>query len=193
MPTANLSSISDDVLLRLSGTYCGWISFIPNKGLELPTDLLEDWHQAVITVAPITDAKAAVVMRKEVRAYLIQDFEPFDFYEAKVSVMVMGMIRPQARITLGEIRSVQSELIARFNDIAIAQASLCRPMWGVDHTLTRISTEKSNRSFSDKFGDARRSVQKQTDKIPFHNIGIRTDSMAVRDRLVGNGGVSVPR
>ncbi|KAF2100873.1 hypothetical protein NA57DRAFT_74472 [Rhizodiscina lignyota] len=194
MPTANLSGISEDILLRLSGTYCGWVSFLPQKALELPTELLEDWHQAIITAAPITDAKASVVLRKEVRAYLIQDFQNQDFFDAKLSILVMGMLRPQTRVMLGEVKDIETRLSTMFRDIATVQASLSRPTWGADQIMRRIQTDKSNRSLSEKFGDAHRDLQRQTtDKVPFHWAGVRTDSMTLRDQLVGNGGVSVPR
>lgn len=192
MPTANMSSVSDDALLKLSGTYCGWVSFLPQKGLDLPIELLEDWHQAIITVAPITDGKAAVVLNKDVRAYLIQDFQNFDFFDAKLSIMVMGMIRSQTRITLGEVKEIEHQLMTMFRDIATVQASLSRPAWGADQTLKRIKSDRSNRSFSEKVGDARQGLQRRTTD-QFYLAGVRTDSMAVRDQLVGNGGVSVRR
>lgn len=193
MPTANLTGVPDDVMLRLTGAYCGWATIAPQKGVDLPPVFLDDWYQAVIAIVPRPDSKAAAVMKKDVHVYLIQDFQELEFFNAKLKIMVMGLIRSRGHINLAEIKDPKERMLIAYRDIAVTQASLIRPAWEADNVLTRIKSDKSNRSISEKFSSAQQSVSKQTDKVPLHLAGVRSESMTLRDRLVGNGGVAVRR
>lgn len=193
MPTANLSGVPDDVMLRLTGAYLGWVTFVPQKGVELPMELLDDWFQAVITVVPRVESKAAAVMKKDVHVYIIQEFQELEFFRAKLSIMVMGLLRSRGHINLVEIKDPRERMLIACKDVAVTQASLARPAWDAELVLGRIKSDRSNRSFSDKITSAQQSVSKQTDKVPLHWAGVRSESMTLRDQLVGNGGVAVRR
>lgn len=189
MPTANLATMPEEVRLRLSGTYMGWASIAPSKNLDMPSDVLSVWHQAIITIAPLPDSTASVVLRKDVRVYILADFDSLSFVSAVLSLIIMAPVRP---LPLQPI-DVESQLFSITQDIAITQASLSREAWSAEDTLSRIKTDKSNRSLTERLVDVRTAGQKQVDRVPVHRLGVRTDSLGVRDRLVGRGGVCVKR
>lgn len=189
MPTANLASLPEEIRFRLSGVYMGWASIAPSKNLDIPSDVLSCWHAALITIAPIPNTPSTVLQPKDARVYLIADFGGLSFTAATLSVMIMAPLRPIQPLT----SDIESHLLTIAQDIAITQASLSRPGWEAENTLTRIDTAKSGRSLTERFVDVRSAGQKQVDRVPLHRAGIRTESMGVRDRLVGNGGVWVRR
>ncbi|KKY18782.1 putative riboflavin kinase [Phaeomoniella chlamydospora] len=188
LPTANLSGVADDHLLRLSGVYFGWASVIPKDG----TDVDADWHEAIITIGPSQYAAPSIVVKKVVLVHIISDFGSATFFGSKVKVIVMGFLHPMSP---GDVPTLDRGQILydKYQDIAIAEASLSRPHWGPEMTIERIKTEKSQRSFSEKYVDARSYTQKQFDKIPMHRAGIRGPGAELKDRALGNGGLWFPR
>lgn len=191
VPTANLANIPNDTLLRLSGTYMGWASIARTKASQsstLPDEMYEQWLQAVIMVLPEREKQAKVVEQKNVSVYILFDFDEATFFDAKLDLMLMAFLHPPTP----EI-SIEQQQQQMLTDIASTQGSLQRPAWAPDATLERIKSASSTRSMTERMADARQVGQKQIDRIPVHKLGVRTDSMGLKDQLVGNGGICVKR
>ncbi|KAF2162050.1 hypothetical protein M409DRAFT_58507 [Zasmidium cellare ATCC 36951] len=190
MPTANISDVAEDTILRLSGVYVAWAMVSPPKKLKehSPSNGLYDvWHPAIVTAAPLRKTHTSVVEKKSISAYLINDFDNTTFFDSKVHLMVMGFMHPVLP------SSTEEQALQIAQDVAIAQASLERPAWQAETLLFRIETESSSRSFTERVADVREAGQKQVDKVPVHWLGVRTDSMGLKDQLIGNGGICVRR
>lgn len=190
VPTANLGGVAEDTVLRLSGVYIAWAMVAAPMKLkeDISQGVLYDiWYPAVVTVAPLINAQTSVVEKRSVSVYLISDFGGATFFDSKLHVMVMGVMHP---ILQG---SFEDQALQVAQDIFIAQASLERPAWQADTLLERVKTESSSRSFTERVADVRASGQKQVDKVPVHWLGVRTDSMGLKDQLIGNGGIYVRR
>ncbi|KAK4505900.1 hypothetical protein PRZ48_003865 [Zasmidium cellare] len=190
MPTANLGDVAEDTTLRLSGVYVAWAMVVPPKKLkeDLPqNELYDTWHPAIVTVAPLQNTQTSVVEKRSISAYLINDLGNTTFFDSKLHLMIMGFMHPIPQT------SIEDQALQIAQDVATAQASLERPAWQVEPILTRIKTESSSRSFTDRLADAREAGQKQVDKVPVHWLGVRTESMGLKDQLIGNGGICVRR
>lgn len=207
VPTANLSAVAEDILLRYhGGIYFGWAAVhLPAKvpaEKQIPSS---DWYQAIIFISPDPNAKTRTVVQKNlVRVYLIHDFRSQVFFDAKLCVLMMGFLRHDRDLEGEEACSPNSEeldvdadgeaqLFDFYKDIAITTASLSRANWKADVTLERLETAASNRSIRERYVDLRHDSQRQIDRVPVHLLGIRTEGAGLKDRLIGNGGVWVPR
>jgi len=193
MPTANLSGVPEDILMRYNGVYFGWASVtLPSKQAaekDIPSD---EWHQALIFISPDPIARRTALRKNTARVYLIHDFKAQTFLDAKLAVMMMGFLR---LVEEGDTADLDAQLFDFYKDIAVTSASLsrARPNWQADATLERVASAASARSLSDRYVDLRQSTQRQVDRVPVHLLGIRTDGAGLKDRLVGVGGVCVPR
>lgn len=192
VPTANLASVSEGITLRPSGVYVAWAKIQAPKKLKenmASKELYDIWHPALVTVASPKDVhQTSVFEKRSVSAYLINDFgNDTTFFNCKLSVMIMGFMRSSNHTTF------ENQILQLAQDITVAQASLERPAWQAEILLERIKTESSTRSFTEKIADAREAGQKQVDKVPVHWLGVRTDSMGLKDQLIGNGGICVKR
>ncbi|KAK5059929.1 hypothetical protein LTR84_009812 [Exophiala bonariae] len=197
MPTANLTAVSEDILLRHRGVYFGWAAIhLPTK-VAVEKELSSDWHQAIIFIAPDPTARRTVVHKNTARVYVIHDFQATLFFDAKLSVMMMGFLRhvhvDESAELGGRDPDRDAQLFDVYKDIAVATASLARPNWQADATLERVESAASARSFRDRYVDLRQSSQRHIDRVPVHMLGIRTEGAGLKDRLIGNGGVCVPR
>jgi hypothetical protein len=193
IPTANVTNVDSDILLRHSGIHFGWAAVnIPKKMRE---ELLvdDDWHEAIISIIPNPDSRANVVQKKVIRVYIIEDFEGAKFFDAKVSVIMMGYIRPGPQSTPREEQDLEAKIADIYRDVASATSSLARPAWKAEETLERISSAASSRSFTEKYVDMRQSTQKQIDRVPTWRLGVRTDGAVLKDQFVGTGGITIPR
>ena len=182
MPTANLHSSPDDLMIRLSGTYFGWAAV--SKTNE---DISQGWKHALITVGPCPYSNPTVVPRRIIKAYLIHDFGGLQFVDAKISVIVMGFLRsytPQEQ---------EDALYETYKDISVAQTSLGRPGWSVEAALERIKAMKSSRSKTERFVELRHRGVKLADKVPLDKVGVRTPWAGLKDKREGNGGLWVLR
>ncbi len=185
--TANLANIPDDVLVRLSGIYFGWAALTPTK--DQAETMSIDWYEAIISIAPCPYTPPSITPKKIVKAYLLHDFQGVRFLDAKISIVVMGFLRPSP--PLKQDREII--LYDIYKDIAVTSASLSRLDWGVDSTLRRIKTTSSNRSITERYFDARQLGQRHVNSVPLHRAGIRGPGAELRDRLVGQGGIYVLR
>jgi hypothetical protein len=187
MPTANLASLPDDIVAPLSGTYFGWAFINPKDKSQ--TDLHDNWRHAIISVAPCPYSTPSVAPKKVIKTYLIHDFSGLKFFESKISLILMGYLRPCIPCEEREAFSFETD-----KDISITQASLEREEWGPETTLQKIKSAKSARSISEKYIDVRKYSQIQVDRVPVHRLGVRTPSAGFKDRyMFGNGGLYVVR
>ncbi|KAJ9137123.1 Riboflavin kinase (NB-ARC domain protein) [Pleurostoma richardsiae] len=186
VPTANLADVPDDVTLRLRGVYLGWACILPTQNLE---GVSHDWHEAIISIGPSPYASPTIVTKNVVAVYFVQDFGGRTFFDAKVKIIVMGFLRP---MRTGNVSAEETiELVSR--DVSVVVASLSRENWGPEMTLNKMKTEKSARSFQDKYVDSREKVAKHVDRIPLHLAGVRTTGAELRDKAHGKGGLWIPR
>ena len=193
MPTANLTGVPEETLMRFKGIFFGWAAVNLPKKIALEKDISNEWHQAIIISSPDPNRRRRVIHRNNVRVYLIYDFDDVEFVDAKLSVVMMGYLRPVEDLDPEQQPDVEAQLFDFFQDVAVTNASLDRPAWAADETLLRVKSAASNRSFSERYVDFRQNTQKQIDRIPVHRLGVRTDGAALKDKLIGQGGVWVPR
>jgi hypothetical protein len=188
IPTANLTGVSSDLLLRLKGVYIGWASIQPRDGLA---GVSLDWHQAIITIGPSPHGPASVVSSNVTAVHMMHDFGSATFVGATLKVIIMAYIRPAPapgqQLPLAEAQSAVS------NDIDIAFSSLGRENWAPHTTLRTLREAKSARSLSDRYVEARSQLQKHTDSMPLHRAGIRTVDAELRDQALGRGGLYIKR
>ncbi|KAI1643000.1 uncharacterized protein F4817DRAFT_351190 [Daldinia loculata] len=188
IPTANLSGIPDDLLLRPNGVYIGWAAVQPFQGNE---DISYDWHEALITIGPSPYAPPRVVPKKMVAVHIVHDFGEARFLNANVEVMVMAYLRPISKPDT--FQSPAEMTAAAIRDISTTVASLSRENWQCDMTLRRVKSEMSTRTIEDKYIEIRSQMQKRVDSVPLHLAGVRTAGSELKDQALGRGGLYIRR
>ncbi|KAI0835693.1 hypothetical protein F5Y06DRAFT_276052 [Hypoxylon sp. FL0890] len=188
LPTANLSGIPSDLLLRLNGIYIGWAAVQPIKGVE---GVSRDWHEAIIAVGASPYAPPRVVPKKVVTVHIIHDFGGATFFNADLKVVVMAYLRPIRKLESSQPPAAVVTPTTR--DINTTVASLSRDNWQCEMTLRRVKTDKSTRSIEERYVDMRSQVQKRVDSVPLHKAGVRTASAEVKDQAYGKGGIYIRR
>ncbi|KAL4725865.1 hypothetical protein ACLX1H_006539 [Fusarium chlamydosporum] len=187
IPTANLSEVGDDVKMRMGGVFAAWARVIPTQ--QIPTeDFDDDWHEAIVTIAPLRNAPPGVVQRNKVCVHILHDFEDTLFFDMRIKVMLMGYLHA-AKTTL----SGDEILEEHSRDVMTTTASLARDAWGPEVNLSATRAAKSDRGFKERLGDATGAVQGGLDRIPSHWVGVRTEALEMRDQVYGNGGLWVVR
>lgn len=188
-PTANLTNVAEDLLLRLSGIYIGWAAIEQSKTAD---SALYGWHEALIAIGPSPYAPFTVIPRKVVTVHLIHDFgEGTTFFNTKLKVLIMGFLRPGPKPT--DSPSPADILANVSRDKEIAVASLSREMWQPYASLQIISTDKSRRTQTEKYVEFRSQMQRHADSFPIHRVGIRTDRAEIKDEAYGQGGFYIRR
>ncbi|KAM0546443.1 hypothetical protein ACHAPJ_010910 [Fusarium lateritium] len=185
IPTANLSEVADEIKMRMGGVFAAWARVVPDKNME---DFDDDWHEAIVTIAPLRNAQPGVVLRNKVAVHFIHDFEDTTFFDMRVKIMLMGFLHPW---TPGQADEDLVEEHAR--DVMTTMASLGREFWGPEVSVSAVRALRSERSFSDRLNEATGKVQHQMDRLPSHWVGMRSEAGAMRDQVYGNGGLWVPR
>lgn len=178
LPTANLSGVRDEIKTRLSGIYFAWASIQQSKSIASET-----WRPALIFARP-ADGVPGVAPKKILRAYIIEDFDGVEFYDAKLSVLVMGFVRDWDDAYLEQLHEEATV------DALLAKQSLERPAWQAEATLKLM---RSQTSLSDKFSDTRKLGQRQIDRIPFETFSIRMSTAKLKDSVLGKGGLCIDR
>ncbi|TGJ81203.1 hypothetical protein E0Z10_g7553 [Xylaria hypoxylon] len=185
-PTANLSNIAEDLLLRLNGIYIGWAAIEQSKATN---GTLYCWYEAIISIGPSPYAAPTIVPRKVVTVHVIG--ENAVFFNTKLKVMIMALLRSTPKPTHPGLPTDIMAAVSHDKEITIA--SLSRKMWRPDVSLQLLSTEKTQRTMTDKYIEMRSQVQRHVDSIPIHRAGIRTDRAEVKDEAYGLGGFYVRR
>ncbi|KAI1395407.1 hypothetical protein F4819DRAFT_194360 [Hypoxylon fuscum] len=188
IPTANLSGVPNDLLLRLNGIYIGWAAVQPAKGIE---DISNDWLEAIITVGPSPYAAPRIVAKNVATVHIIHDFGAGTFFNANLKVVIMAYLRPVPKPDRSQPTTAITADIAK--DINIALASLSRENWHCEKTLRRVKTEMSARSIEERYVDMRAQVQKRVDSVPLHLAGVRTARGELIDQAHGRGGLYIRR
>ncbi|KAI1824945.1 hypothetical protein F4861DRAFT_504128 [Xylaria intraflava] len=188
-PTANLSNVSEDLLVRLNGVYIGWAALEPGKTTN---DFGCGWHEAIITFGPLPYAPPRVAAQKVATVHIINDYgETATFYNSKLRVSIMAFLRPNSMTT--PTTPLADVVAAISRDKSIAVASLSRGRWRYDAGLQSEGGEKAQRSLTDTYGGLRSQVQRRVDSVPVHWVGVRTDRAETKDGVYGRGGFYVRR
>ncbi|KAI0166638.1 hypothetical protein GGR57DRAFT_32853 [Xylariaceae sp. FL1272] len=187
-PTAALSSVPDDLLLRLKGIYVGWASIRSNKQLN---NISQDWHEAIITIGPPSNSSPRVLSRNVVNVHIIHDFgEETIFFDVKLRVILMAFLRPIPEIIFSKSPTEPSLDINR--DKLIAVASLSRQRW-LHSSIILVLKQKDNKNTTERYRDLRSDVQRRVDSIPVHWAGVRSERAERKDLAHGRGGFFVRR
>ncbi|QPC74443.1 hypothetical protein HYE68_005195 [Fusarium pseudograminearum] len=187
IPTANLSEVGDDVKMRMGGVFAAWARVTPTNNTPAE-DFDDDWHEAIVTIAPLRNAPPGVVQRNKVCVHILHDFEDTLFFEMRMKVMLMGYLHA-ASTTLSSDDIVEEHS----RDVMTTMASLGREAWGPEVNLSATRAAKSDRGFKERLGDAAGVVQGGLDRVPSHWVGVRSEGMEMRDQVYGNGGLWVVR
>ncbi|MCJ1474623.1 hypothetical protein MMC13_003283 [Lambiella insularis] len=183
MPTANVNGVPEDLKARLLGVYFGWAS-ITSRSSKEKADLSEGYKESIISVSPdAPSVRTAAPAKRSVKAYLIHDYHGAQFFDAKISLIVMGFLRPTIP------SNTEAFAFETYKDITVAQLSLNRPAWSAEAAKETLKPG----SVTERYVVARLEGQRQLDKVPLDRMGIRMSSAAMRDRLAGKGGLRVPR
>ena len=193
MPTANLTGVPEDVLVRYKGVFFGWAAAHLPKKLAEERNISDQWHQAIVLIAPDPDRRRTVIHENTARVYLLHDFESANFVDSKLSVIMMGYLRGIEEPQLDQEPDLEAQTFDLYKDVAVTSASLARPAWAAEATLDRLKSAASNRSVSERYVEFRQNTQRQIDRIPVHRLGLRTEGAVLKDTLVGQGGVYIPR
>ncbi|KAK7750938.1 hypothetical protein SLS62_007070 [Diatrype stigma] len=210
IPTANLSGVPGDLLLRLGGIYIGWAAVQPKPGLEA---ISHGWHEALIRVAPSPYAAARIVAKNVASVQIIHDFGAgTSFFDATLDVVIMAFLRPvlisapKPNIIDNNNNNNNSnnnnvrlplhggDTVAAFSrDVDVAVLSLARENWHSHMAVEQVRTAKSQRSFADLALAARGQIQIGIDNIPMHRLGVRTTGSRLKDQARGIGGMYIRR
>jgi hypothetical protein len=193
VPTANLTGVPEDTLMRYKGVFFGWAAVSLPKKLAVETKMSDDWLKAVIFISPDPLGRRTVLHKNSARVYLLHGFQGVRFFDAKLSVLLMGYLRGLHDQGPDEEPDVESMQFDIYKDIAVTTASLNRTAWTAEATLDRVKSAASSRSMSERYVDFRQNTQRQMDRVPVNRLGIRTEGAVLKDRLIGVGGVWVPR
>ncbi|KAK7914916.1 hypothetical protein PG985_012619 [Apiospora marii] len=188
IPTANLTGVSTDLLLRLSGIYIGWASVQPGVG---HAGVSYDWHEAIIMIGPCPYAAPRVVSSNVATVHMIHDFGSSTFYDSSLKVIIMAYLRPVPAQNRTRSPTELQSSISR--DVDIALASLSRENWDPHSTMSTLRTAKSERNMADKYVETRAQLQKRVDSVPLHWAGVRSAGAEARDQVHGKGGLYIRR
>ncbi|KAK7984747.1 hypothetical protein PG988_002369 [Apiospora saccharicola] len=188
IPTANLTGVSSDLLLRLSGIYIGWACVQPGVG---HVGMSYDWHEAIIMIGPCPYAAPRVVSSNVATVHMIHDFGSSTFFNSSLKVIIMAYLRPVP--AQNRTRSPTELQFSISQDVDIALASLSRESWGPHETMTMLRTAKSERNMADNYVETRAQLQKRVDSVPLHWAGVRSAGAEARDQAHGKGGLYIRR
>ncbi|KAK8851237.1 riboflavin kinase (NB-ARC domain protein) [Apiospora arundinis] len=188
IPTANLTGVSSDLLLRLSGIYIGWACVQPGVG---HVGVSYDWQESIIMIGPSPYAAPRIVSSNVATVHMIHDFGSATFFNSSLKVIIMAYLRPAP--TINRTRSPEELQSSISRDIDIALASLSRDAWGPHETIRTLKTAKSERNLADKYVEKRVLLQKRVDSVPLHWAGVRSAGAEARDQAHGRGGLYIKR
>ncbi|KKA30495.1 hypothetical protein TD95_002067 [Thielaviopsis punctulata] len=186
MPTANLRDVPEHIKTKMGGVYIAWARIIADS-TQFP-GIYDDWNKAIVTIAPPVNMPPTVVPKNKVSVHILEDFDNVSFVGAKVKVMLMTYLRPALRFaTIEEVLDVQSK------DILATLVCLGRETWEAEQAVDVSRDQQSQKSVSERLTDLRVMVQDRVDKIPIHKIGVRSESIGLKDEAYGAGGLWIPR
>lgn len=186
-PTVRLDGVSDALKMRLDGVFAAWVC-VPRRW-ESAQQGSEDWHEAVVSIAPAEGDSPGVVTSTVVTVQTARDFGDVSLLESKMKVLLMAYIRPA--LVDGNLDELVDQ---RIQDMMASIVSLSRENWDPQRTLSRAQSARGDKSFTQRFTDATAKMQQHIDRIPLHLVGVRSESSVLRDRAYyGRGGMWIPR
>lgn len=204
-PTANLGNVSEEMAMRMTGSFAAWVKFVvpgtkdktAEKGKEKEeADDEEEWYEAVVRIGPALNAPPSVIIRNVVTVHILHDFDNETFYGSALKVLLMGFLHPippPAPHPIDDTAEVDVYLQRHADEILTTMATLARPKWRPRATVLRMKTLKSERSWNDKFNGVAGSLSEKVDRVPMHLAGIRSEAGTLRDGMYGKGGLWIPR
>ncbi|KAG6041485.1 hypothetical protein E4U41_004062 [Claviceps citrina] len=191
-PTAKLDDVPDDITARMSGVFAAWAIMTPAKAVLAGPDVLpSEWLPAVVTMAPARDVHPTVAIPNAVHVRIAAELDtpPIFLDDARVKVVLMAHLHaaPAATATTDALRAQHAR------DVSVTLNSLGREAWCPHRAMARIQAPVSTRSVGERLDHATGRVQRTVDRIPLHWAGVRSESAAGRDMLIGRGGMWVRR
>lgn len=196
-PTANLSGVSGDLLLRLNGVYFGWVALLGTSSVD------DTPYKAIITIGPPAYGSATVSSENVASVHLIQEYPgPVpEMLGLRIDVIIMGYLRPI--LPRDPPPAPRQTAVFMQENINVSVVSLDRDMWHYgrqQHLLDAATTKnpllkalKTHKSFSDFASHAGAELQKRVDSVPMHWAGVRTAGNELKDHAYGTGGFYVKR
>ncbi|KAK3399521.1 hypothetical protein B0T20DRAFT_436724 [Sordaria brevicollis] len=150
IPTANLTSLPEEIKHYFKGVYFGYARILPTKSCPVPPQPGggsgpphdTPWYEAIISSGPVPYAKkTAVVVDQQTTVYFIPSFPPgTTFFGSKLEVLVLGFLHPvlDYRDTTPQYR-----LDTAHRDVVTALSSLNRPNWTAQTTLQRLKAAEN--------------------------------------------------
>lgn len=191
-----LVGVPEDILMRLFGTYISWVSLSDPghwNGKDRSMVEQEVWCKAIVAVTLRTRSHESVVPRKEALLMMPCELAKTTPFGVDIKLMLMAFLGRDGFDVDHPVEDGvhQAERLRR--DVARVDKSLNRSAWQPVVVLECMKTSKANRSWTERLADARRAGQRHIDRVPFHRLGVRTGGMALRDQLVGHGGLRILR
>lgn len=188
-PTANLVDVSEELTIRMTGTFASWVRIASKQKSDDEDDLA--WYEAVVSIAPAENAAPSVISKNVIAVHILNDFDGTNLHGVSLKVLLMGFLRsaalPNQRV------DVDACLQRHADDLLTTMATLARPRWQPRPTVDRMRTLKSERSWGDRLDGVTGNLAARVDRVPMHRAGIRSEVGALRDRSYGNGGLWVQR
>lgn len=212
IPSIALTGLPYDISHRLLGYYFGWARFVQGRGRSIaPIDIEDSWYHAVLSALPM-DATQLVranineASKKDIRIWLVRDFEDGSQDRSSLEILVMGFIRPDEpsqQATLmkglqsGDEAAMEAAMLAELNDVSMAQSILDQPAWSPEAALATLQARSENPKGLERvasgYADARMAAQRQIDKVPFQKLGVRMPLDPIKEKMMLVNGFYVQR
>lgn len=213
IPTANLSGVPEMIKLRMGGVFAAWVRVVvvqPSSHSQHigdgDDDISPDWHEAIVTIAPLRNAAPSIAMKNRVTVHIIHDFDISSsssttttssplLLNTTLKVLLMAYIRPSP-LPSDDIHPDDTRT-QHTHDIFTTLASLGThrgPAWAAPAaTIAQIKATRGERTLTERLDGASGKVAERVDRMPLHWAGVRSEAGAARDKVYGNGGMWIPR
>lgn len=153
-----------DWVKSMNGIYAAWVGG-------------ETWREGLVTMAPLRDVPSVAMENAVAVDVLDEEVE----VAGKVKVLLMARLRSEL---------LEDEVERYAQDVVTTLSNLKRPHWCPEENLEKIRLLKSETTFSDRMAA---KMMEQTDRMPLHWAGMRSEAALLRDQMYGNGGVWIQR
>ncbi|EEA21161.1 hypothetical protein TMatcc_001163 [Talaromyces marneffei ATCC 18224] len=215
-----LKSVPGRILPRLDGHYFSWCKFLHTSqksttNVEKKVEVGQPWLQCIISASSTVSEEriSNVRSRKALRVITsIKILEDMDIPPtAQIQIRIMGFIRPpKPNAALvgnpsGEAEA-EEQMLLDVCDIELTRNMLDSPAWQPHYVPGSLSSqrpvegsepEKQQSGIWDKAKDGYANVrlkgQTMVGHIPFHRIGIRTETDELKDKNLAVSGYYIPR
>lgn len=218
----NLNSVSQRILPRLDGHYFAWCRFIRGTEKSI-SDIDEEkkaepgqsWLQCIVSASRVVfeERISNVRSRKALKVITsLKILEDMDVQPAaQVRIRIMGFIRPPQPNTAlvgnpSEEAKDEQQMLLDVCDVEITRNTLDNPAWQPDYVPGSLNTSRSADGgelgkqqsgiwdkAKDGYANVRLKGQTMVGQIPFHRVGIRTQTDEFRDKNIAVSGYYIPR